>query len=133
MGVFKKNKKEINRLPSLNNIVQMKLSLFITIVNRGQANPILHLFEKGGSSTQFVQSGEGTATKELYDILGLEDNQKDVVLSFVREDKVQDLINELEGFFAVSKRNKGISLAIPLSSIIGVRVYQFLTDAVEDK
>lgn len=133
MGLLKKKEKEMKELPSLNNIVQKKLSLFITIVNRGQASPILHLFERGGSSAQFVQSGEGTAQKEIYDILGLEDNQKDVVLSFVSEEKIHDLIIELEAYFAGSKHNKGISLTIPLASIIGVRVYQFLADALEDK
>ena len=133
MGIFEKKQKQINELPSLENIAKKKLSLFITIVNKGLAGPILHLFERGGSSAQVVQSGEGTAQKELYDILGIEDNQKDVVLSFISEDKINDLCIELEAFFAANKHNKGISFAIPLSSVIGVRVYQFLADAVEDK
>lgn len=133
MTIFKKRDKQINELPSLDNIVQKKLSLFITVVNKGQAGPILNIFQRGGASAQIVQSGEGTARKELYDILGIENNLKDVVLSFVSEEKIKDLCIEIEAFFAGNKHNKGISMTIPLSSVIGVRVYQFLADAVEDK
>lgn len=134
MGIFsKKSKHDTGELPSLDNIVQKKLKLYITIVNKGQAQPILRIFERCGSSAQFIQRGEGTATKEIYDILGIEENGKDIVLSFVSEDKIPDIKDELEAFFVASKRNRGIGFSIALSSIIGVRVYQFLANTVEDK
>ena len=133
MWPFKrKNKKEANELPSLDNAVQKKLSLFITIVTEGQANAITRIFERFGSNAQFVQRGEGTATKEIYNILGLENNEKDIVFSFISQDKIEDVKKGLSAFFISSKRNSGISMSIALSSIIGVRIYQFLANTVED-
>ena len=134
MGLFKRKKKEeAKELPSLDNIVQKKLLLFITIVSSGQADRIIRLFERHGVSAQFVQSGEGTATKDIYNILGIEEVEKDIVFSFVTEEIIPDVKKELSDYFTSSKRNRGIGMAIPLSSIIGVRVYQFLADLVEEK
>ena len=133
MGFFGKKTKQNKELPSLDEIVDKKLSLFITIVGKGQAQPIIRLFERGGSSAQFIQRGEGTASKEIYSILGVEDNDKDIVFSFISQDKIPDIKTELNAFFLANKKNRGIGFSIPLSSIIGVRVYQFLANTVEDK
>lgn len=133
MALFSKKKHEAKELPSLDNIVQKKLSLFVTIVGKGQAQPVLRIFERGGSSAQFIQRGEGTARKEIYNILGIEEIDKDIVFSFISQDKIPDLKNELTAFFMANKKNRGIGFSIPLSSIIGVRVYQFLANTVEDK
>ena len=132
MRLFPKKKKETNEMPSLDKIVQKKLSLFVTIVGKGQAIPITRIFERGGSSAQFIQRGEGTAQKEIYDILGVVDTDKDIVFSFISQDKIPDIKNELNAFFMANKKNRGIGFSIPLSSIIGVRVYQFLANTVED-
>ena len=132
MGLFKKseNTKEV---PSMETVVQKKLLLFVTIVGKGLSRPVMKIFERAGSSAQFVQRGEGTAQKEIYNILGIEDVDKDIVFSFVSEDKIPDTKKELNAFFLVSKKNRGIGFSVPLSSIIGVRVYQFLANTVEDK
>lgn len=132
MGLFSKKKHQTNELPSLDKIVQKKLSLFVTIIGKGQALPVMRIFERGGSSAQFVQRGEGTAQKEIYNILGMEETDKDIVLSFISQDKIPDVKNELSAFFMANKKNRGIGFSIPLSSIIGVRVYQFLANTVED-
>lgn len=134
MSLFRKKKQiEVKELPTLDNVVQKKLLLFITIVGEGQSTAIRKLFERYGCSAQFVERGEGTATKEIYNILGVENTGKDVVFSFLAEDKASDIKKELDAFFVASKRNRGISFSIRLSSIIGVRVYQFLANTVEDK
>ena len=132
MAILKK-KKKVNELPSLNSLVSKKLLLFVTIVGRGAGTPVTKLLERYGASAQFVQRGEGTASKEINNILGIEENEKDIVFSFVTEESVLEIKRELEAFFAINKRNRGIGMTLPLSSIIGVRVYQFLANTVEDK
>lgn len=133
MKLFKKKNVEKNELPSLKNIVQKKLLLFITIVASGHGSHITRMFEKDGVSAQFVQSGEGTATKEINNLLGVEDVDKDIVISFITEDKIPLIRQDLSEYFSSNKRNRGIGMAIQLSSVIGVRVYQFLANLVEDK
>ena len=76
---------------------------------------------------QMVVGGKGTATSELVDMLGLNPH-KGVILSVVREDMVDEIIKCLEDKFATIRQGKGISFAVPLSSVIGVNMYQFLSN-----
>ena len=131
MGLLNKNKKEEVKQPPMPDSADIKkLSMFITIVNRGQGNYVLKLCESEGANAQFVEYGEGTAQKEVRDILGIEDNRKEVIFSLIRSEKIPDLTKELEAFFKVSKRNRGIGFSIPMTSLIGMKVYQFLVDQI---
>jgi len=51
-----------------------------------------------------------------------------VLLSVVREDLVDTVMNCLEDKFATVKNGQGISIAVPLSSVIGVNLYRFFSD-----
>ena len=76
---------------------------------------------------QLVVSGMGTAASELVELLGLEPH-KAVILSVVREDLVEPIMHTLEDKFATIKNGKGIAFAVPMSSIIGVNLYQFMSN-----
>ena len=76
---------------------------------------------------QMVLGGLGTARSELVELLGLEP-QKAVVISVIREDRVEEIMNCLEDKFRTIRGGKGVSFAVPLSSVIGVNLYQFLSD-----
>lgn len=107
-----------------------KLSLFITIVPKNQGDAVSKIFQRIGTSAQFIQRGEGTATKAIRDILGIEDNGKDIVFTLIKQDSIPDAKVEIEAFFAASKRNKGIGFTIPLTSVAGVKIYKFLTNTL---
>lgn len=72
-------------------------------------------------------SGQGTAQSELVSLLGL-NIHKAVLFSVVREDKVETIMNCLEDKFKTIKNGQGISFAVPLSSVIGVNLYRFLSN-----
>ena len=130
MSIFNKKPVE-NKTPVQTEIGEVKkLSMFVTIVNKGQGNYILKLFESEGSNAQFVQHGQGTARKEIRDILGIEDNSKEIIISLIRDEQIEEIKTELEAFFKISKRNRGIGFSIPMTSLIGMKVYQFLTDSI---
>ena len=107
-----------------------KLCLYVTIVNKGQANAVTSLFQRMGSSLQYVEVGNGTANKNVLDILGIEDNAKEVVFAVIKEELVKDAARELQAFFMANKKNKGIGFKVDLTSMIGVKLYRFLTDSL---
>ena len=107
-----------------------KLCLYVTIVNRGQANAVTSLFQRMGSSMQFVEVGNGTANRNVLDILGIEDNAKEIVFALIKEEFVKDAARELQAFFMASKKNKGIGFKVDLTSMIGVKLYRFLTNSL---
>ena len=132
MGFFEKKKQTIETKNEfqLDETNLKKISMFITVVNRGQGNYVLKIFEQEGANAQFVQLGEGTAQKEVRDILGLEDNEKEIIISLITNERIESVKSELEAFFKINKRNRGIGFSIPMTSLIGMKVYQFLIDRI---
>ena len=104
-----------------------KLKLLVTVVDRPKGEFYLDVISQFDVNCQMVLSGLGTATSELVELLGLEPH-KAVILSVAREDLVDDIMNCLEDKFHSIRGGKGISFAVPLSSVIGVNLYRFLSD-----
>ena len=104
-----------------------KLKLLFTVVDRSKAEFYLDFISQYEVNCQLVVSGMGTATSQFVDMLGL-NLHKAVVLSVVREDRLEELLNMLEEKFMTIKNGKGVAFAVPLSSVIGVNLYQFLSN-----
>lgn len=104
-----------------------KLKLLFTIVDRPKAEFYLDVLSQFEVNCQLVAPGKGTATSEWIDMLGL-NIHKAVIISFAREDRVDEILKCLETKFETIKNGKGIAFAVPLSSIIGVNNYQFLSN-----
>ena len=109
-----------------------KLKLLFTVVDRPKAEFYLDVLSQFEVNCQMVSSGLGTAKSGLHDMLGL-NIHKAVLLSVVREDRVEDIMKCLETKFATIKNGKGIAFAVPLSSVIGVNNYQFLSNYRQKK
>ena len=104
-----------------------KLKLLFTVVERPKAEFYLDVLSQFEINCQMVLPGKGTANSDLVSMLGL-NMQKAVILSVVREDKVDQVIKCLEEKFESIRNGKGIAFAVPLSSVIGVSMYQFLSN-----
>ena len=104
-----------------------KLKLLFTVVDRPKAEFYLDVLSQFEVNCQMVLPGKGTANSDLVSMLGL-NMQKAVILSVVREDMVDRVIKCLEEKFESIRNGKGISFAVPLSSVIGVSIYQFLSN-----
>lgn len=108
--------------------IPQKLKIIMTIVNRGKGQFYLDHLENMGINMQLIIEGEGTAPYNLDNLWGLAHKERDVILSFVPEDKVKKILKELDNKFETVRNGDGIAFCIPVSSIIGVAVYQFLVD-----
>ena len=104
-----------------------KLKLLFTVVDRPKAEFYLDYISQYEVNCQMSVNGLGTANSELVDMLGL-NIHKAVIFSVVREDKVDAIMNGLEDKFRTIKNGKGVAFAVPLSSVIGVNLYQFFSN-----
>lgn len=104
-----------------------KLKLLITVVDRQKAEFYLDVLSQFEVNMQMVMGGTGTANSEILNLLGL-NNHKAVILSVIREDLTDAIMNCLDEKFVTIKRGQGVAFAVPLSSVIGVSVYQFLSN-----
>lgn len=112
---------------SVNDSAIKKLKLLFTVVDRPKGEFYLDVISQFDVNCQLVMGGLGTATSEVVELLGLEPH-KAVILSVVREDLVDTVMETLEDKFQTIRNGKGIAFAVPLSSVIGVNMYRFLSD-----
>lgn len=105
-----------------------KLKLLVTVVNRSKAIYYLDLLEQFEINMQTVIYGRGTADKELFSLLKIDENEKAIILSVVKEENISDVLDTLTEKFDRIKNGKGIAFTIPMQSIIGVSLYQFLSN-----
>ena len=112
---------------SVNDSAIKKLKLLITVVDKAKGEFYLDTISQFESNCQMAIGGVGTANTELVNMLGL-NIHKAVIFSVIREDRTKEIMNCLEDKFATIKNGKGIAFAVPLSSVIGVNLYQFLSN-----
>lgn len=105
-----------------------KLKLLVTVVNRSKAEFYMDFLTAYEVNFQTSVLGQGTAHSDMLYLLGLEDSDKSVIFSILREDKAQEAMHALEDKFHTLKNGKGIAFTIPLSSVIGVAIYRFLSN-----
>ena len=115
---------------TVNESAIKKLKLLFAVVDRPKGEFYLDVLSQFDINFQMAVGGLGTANSELVELLGLEPH-KAVILSVVREDKVEEVMNTLEDKFRTIRNGKGIAFAVPLSSVIGVNLYRFLSDRRE--
>ena len=112
---------------TINESAIKKLKLLFTVVDRPKGEFYMDVISQFDVNCQMVVGGLGTASSEVVELLGLEPH-KAVILRVVREDLVNTVMQTLEDKFATIRNGKGIAFAVPLSSVIGVNLYRFLSD-----
>ena len=124
-----KNSKRTKKQKSTVNENFKKLKLLVTVVNRNKAEFFMDFLTAYEVNFQTSVLGQGTAKSETLYMLGLEDSDKSVIFSVIREEKATEALHGLEDKFKTIKNGKGIAFTIPTSSVIGVAIYRFLSNA----
>ena len=112
---------------AVNEAAIKKLKRLLTVVDRSKGEFYLDVLSQYEVNFQTVINGIGTANSEMLNMLGL-NNNKAVVISVVREDLVDTIMTVLEEKFRTIRNGKGVAFAVPLSSVIGVNIYRFLSN-----
>lgn len=116
------------RFPQTESIAPKKLKLLITVVNKNKAEFYMDYLQEFEINMQLSMRARGTADSDLLHYLGLENNEKSVLFSLVREDMAPLAMRGLEEKFRTVRDGKGIAYTVPLSSVAGAAIYQFLTN-----
>lgn len=104
------------------------LKLFVVIVPYGQAGAIIKRLESMEAASSFIISAQGTGSKDIYDVIGLSDTKKQVILSVLKGENVPEFKRLLEERFSISRAAKGIAFSIKITSLVGVTIYKFLSN-----
>ena len=104
------------------------LKLLITVVNRQKTELFLDFISSFESNLQLNMAASGTASTDMLRYLGLTDSDKSVIFSVIREDNEDAVLRLLDEKFESVKNGKGIAFTVPMTSVIGVAIYQFLSN-----
>ncbi len=103
-----------------------RMKLLFTVVNAQKAEFYTDLIQTFEVNMQMVLSAQGTAGTQVLEYLGLSESDKSVIISVIREDRAKEVLSALEDRFRTVKGGKGIAYTVPMTSTIGVAIYQFL-------
>ena len=105
-----------------------KLELLILVVNRSKAEFYLDFLNSFEINLHTIMPAHGTAQTEILEYLGLADSDKAVILNVIREDQIPPALVALEEKFQTIRNGKGIAFTGPLTGVIGVAIYRFLSN-----
>mgnify|MGYP002515958604 FL=1 len=101
----------------------VNLVMIVTIVNRAKADYYLDFIQSFEVNMQTALAAHGTERN-----VGSAYAEKAVLFGMTREDKVKEILEGLQEKFDTIKNGAGIAFTVPLTSLIGVSTYGFLSN-----
>ena len=102
------------------------LYLLMTIVRRTDAAEYEAFFRSNGISVTYSANCNGTAHAKTLALLGIEKNEKTLLLSFVSEDLLPIVLKGLTRDMKIDLPDRGIAIAVALSGMGGARALEYL-------
>lgn len=112
----KKEKKLVSTKP---------LSILITIVKIAKADYYLDLIQNYDVNMQITIIGNGTTSSTVFKE---KTGNKAIIFSFILDENIPTIMNVLKEKFKTIKNGKGVAYSIPLTSVMGVSIYNFLSN-----
>lgn len=104
-----------------------RLDVIFTIVPKGKGEQVIDLLRNNDVMVNMTCLGRGTAPSSILEMLGIGATDKDVVLSFVKNEISTSLLRRIAKKLDFSKPGNGISFTVPLQSVAGIMAFKFLT------
>lgn len=98
-------------------ILHKKIKLLVTIVDRDRGKNVVETYRGLNVRYSLIALGNGTASSEILDYLGLGETEKDIVLSIISSDSVFDIFKKLREEMHFNDPGNGIAFTVPISSV----------------
>ena len=103
------------------------LYLLLTIVRRSDAEEYEEFYRKNNISVTYATNCNGTAHEKTLAMLGIEKNEKTLLLSFVSQSVLKQTIRGLTVEMKIDLPDRGIAVAIPFSGVGGAKALEYFT------
>lgn len=107
------------------------LCLLITIIKRSDIKEYHDFFEKNSISVIYDTLGNGTAHEKTLALLGIEKNEKAVLVSLVTYPTLKKVLRGLALEMKIDLPDRGIAVAVPLASIGGAKALEYFSAGQE--
>lgn len=95
------------------------LEMLVVIVEHNKASKVLHLAYEKGVTASIAMLGRGTASRTIFDYLGLNDKKKAVLMLFGKTEEIMDLADYLVEKLEMNKPNHGIAYIESAFNVFG--------------
>lgn len=93
-----------------------RIMMLLSIIRRGKGNQYINMMKEHGLFLNYQCVGEGTASSEMMDLLGLGSNDKDIMISFGTHKALDNLCGEFNKLLGNHMGYGGISMVISPSA-----------------
>ena len=102
-----------------------KIFLLITIIRKSKVDFYLDLLSGFYANLQWVCIGNGTTKSNIFkDEIGT----KGIIFSVLTEDNAKKALATLKSKFDILKDGKGVAFMVPIDSVMGVTLFNFLSN-----
>lgn len=108
------------------------LYLLFTIIKRPDIKEYHSFLEKSGVNIVYDTLGNGTAHEKTLSILGIEKNEKAVLISVLPYSLLKRVLRGYEKELKIDLPDRGIAVAVPLSGIGGSKALEYFSSGVTD-
>ncbi len=98
----------------------------IFIINPGMEEAVLNTCKEADIPVALTLHGRGTATREMLDLLGLDVQEKRLVICLANEEKTTALVRQMRRQLYLGTPHRGIGIAIPVKSVGGGRTLTYI-------
>lgn len=95
------------------------LEMLVVIVEQNKASKVLHLADEKGVTASVAMLGRGTASRTIFNYLGLNDKKKAVLMLFGKTEEITDLADYLVEKLEMDKPNHGIAYIESAFNVFG--------------
>ncbi len=103
------------------------LCLLFTIIKRSDIKEYHDFFEQNSVSVIYDTLGNGTAHEKTLSLLGIEKNEKAVLVSLVTYPTLKKILRGLALEMKIDLPDRGIAIAVPLSSVGGAKTLEYFS------
>lgn len=103
------------------------LCLLFTIIKRSDIKEYHDFFEQNSVSVIYDTLGNGTAHEKTLSLLGIEKNEKAVLVSLVTYPMLKKILRGLALEMKIDLPDRGIAIAVPLSSVGGAKTLEYFS------
>ena len=107
------------------------LCIVFTIVERSGAEKVARAYERTGIGFHYRLSGEGTASSDLLDILGIGTSERDILISPTDRGAAEALVDMIHREGLSGAHTKGIMCVLPLTAA-SVKAANLLLNRAKD-
>ncbi len=96
--------------------MNMEINLIVTIARRSDTEQFVEFFKKYGCTAVLSVVANGTASKSLLSVFGLETTEKTVNFTFAGRSLSRKLMRKLSSEMKIDMLDRGIAIAVPFAS-----------------